>query len=78
MRFTNYTLYDESVTVDGVTYGVDAVRRLVQERHRLAGEVTDLRAANAHYRARLRRADRHLRLRTSALVRMIAKKGPRL
>lgn len=57
-----YSLVDETLTVDGVTYGVEDIRRLLLERHRLA---TDLD-----------RNRRHLRLRTSALVRLIARKGP--
>ena len=55
--------------VDGVEYDTAAVRRLVHERHQLASEIRGLRA-------RLDRADAHLRLRTAALHRVIARKGP--
>lgn len=57
------------VIVDGVAYTSAQVRRLVRERHELASEVVVLRD-------RLRRNDRHLRLRTDALIRSIARKGP--
>ena len=57
--------------VDGVGYTPAKIRELVRERHRLADDVRRLRA-------RLEQNDSHLRYRTAALVRMIAKKGPRL
>lgn len=54
-----------TLVVDGVSYTAAEVRRLVHDRHVLASENTRLRAT-------LKRADRHLKLRTAALIRLIA------
>lgn len=57
--------------VDGVSHTAASVRRLLHERHLLADE-------NRRLHARLSGLDVHLQRRTSALVRLIAAKGPRL
>src|SRR5690349_1684777 len=62
----SYTdLRSRTLIVDGVAYSAAEVRRIVHERHQQALEITRLRA-NA------KRADRHLKLRTAALIRLIA------
>ena len=58
-------LRSRTLIVDGVTYSAAEVRRIVHERHQQALEITRLRAT-------LKRADRHLKLRTAALIRLIA------
>ena len=62
---------DGVVLVDGVFYTPAAVRQMIVERHRLATENTALRR-------RLEQNATHLQRRTAALVRLIARKGPRL
>lgn len=64
-------LRSRSIVVDGVSYTVGDVRRLIGERHRLASE-------NTRLRRRLEQNANHLRWRTNALCRLIAAKGPRL
>jgi hypothetical protein len=66
----SYTdLRSRTLIVDGVTYSAAEVRRIVHERHQQALEIARLRAT-------LKRADRHLKLRTAALIRLIAAEKP--
>ncbi len=53
------------IIVDGVAHTTASIRQLVRERHSLADE-------NRRLKARLHSNDAHLRLRTSALTRLIA------
>lgn len=73
-----YVLADETVTVDGVTYDAARIRALLLERHALAESALQAQLEAQSLRVRLRQADYHLRKRTSALTRLIARKGPHL
>jgi hypothetical protein len=69
---SRYVLVDETVTVHGVTYDAEKIKALLVERHHQAEEIIQLRLRVNSLLERIRRADVHLRRRTSALTRVIA------
>jgi hypothetical protein len=71
-----HTLVDETVTVDGVVYDVAKIRALLLERHQLAETALQAQLEVERLQVRLRQAGFHLRKRTDALTRLIARKGP--